>query len=85
MRIAAALGGNALLEHGEQPDADIQESHVQRAVAALAPLARAHDTLITHGNGPQVGMLALESARDPALSRPYHRPSLRSPHAWWVR
>jgi len=71
MRIVAALGGNALLERGEKPDADIQESHVRQAVAALAPLARAHELVVTHGNGPQVGMLALESARDPALSRPY--------------
>ena len=67
----AALGGNALLERGEKADSDIQESHVQLAVAALAPLARAHDMVITHGNGPQIGMLALESARDPALSHPY--------------
>ena len=71
MKVVAALGGNALLERGEKPDADIQESHVQQAVAALAPLARAHDLVLTHGNGPQVGMLALESARDPALTRPY--------------
>lgn len=71
MRIVAALGGNALLERGEPPDSDIQEAHVLKAAAALAPLARAHDLVITHGNGPQVGLLALESARDPALSRPY--------------
>ena len=71
MRVVAALGGNALLERGEKPDADIQESHIQQAVQALAPLARAHDLVVTHGNGPQVGMLALESARDPALTRPY--------------
>ncbi len=71
MRIVAALGGNALLERGEKPDADIQESHVQAAVEALAPLARAHELVVTHGNGPQVGMLALESARDPALSHPF--------------
>ena len=71
MRIVAALGGNALLERGEKPDADIQESHIEQAVQALAPLARAHDLVLTHGNGPQVGMLALESARDPALTRPY--------------
>lgn len=71
MRIVAALGGNALLERGEKPDSDIQQSHVQHAVAALAPLARAHDLIVTHGNGPQVGMLAMESARDPALSHPY--------------
>ena len=71
MRIVAALGGNALLERGEQPDSDIQQKHVRRAVAALAPLARDHDLIVTHGNGPQVGMLALESAQDPALSRPF--------------
>ncbi|HEV2370531.1 MAG TPA: carbamate kinase [Streptosporangiaceae bacterium] len=71
MRVVAALGGNALLERGEKPDADIQESHIQRAVAALASIARVHDLILTHGNGPQVGMLALESARDPALTRPY--------------
>ena len=71
MRVVAALGGNALLERGEKPDADTQEHHVQQAVEALAPLAMAHDLIVTHGNGPQVGMLALESARDPALTRPY--------------
>ncbi len=71
MRIVAALGGNALLERGEPPDSDIQEAHVVKAARALAPMARAHDLVITHGNGPQVGLLALESARDPALSRPY--------------
>jgi carbamate kinase len=71
LRIVAALGGNALLQRGERPDADVQERHISRAVAALAPLARAHQLVITHGNGPQVGMLALESERDPALSRPY--------------
>ena len=38
---------------------------------ALAPLAARHDLVITHGNGPQVGMLALESAHDPAIARPY--------------
>jgi carbamate kinase len=40
-------------------------------VTALAPLIREHEVIITHGNGPQVGVLALESARDPALSHPY--------------
>lgn len=71
VRIVAALGGNALLERGERPDSDVQEWHVRRAVDALAPLASAHDVVITHGNGPQVGMLALESERDTALSHPY--------------
>jgi len=71
MRIVAALGGNALLERGELPESEIQEGHVTAAVRALAPLAAAHELVITHGNGPQVGLLALESAQDPALSRPY--------------
>ena len=71
MRIVAALGGNALLERGEPPESAIQERHIVRAVRALAPLAADHDLVITHGNGPQVGMLALESAHDPAISRPY--------------
>jgi len=71
MRIVAALGGNALLERGEPPEAGIQEAHIIKAAQALAPLAAGHELVITHGNGPQVGMLALESARDPALARPY--------------
>jgi carbamate kinase len=71
MRLVVALGGNALLERGETPLAEIQEKHVQVAVDALVPLARDHDLVITHGNGPQVGLLALESATDPALPHPY--------------
>ena len=71
MRVVAALGGNALLERGEAPDATIQQHHILRAVEALAPLCRDHDVVITHGNGPQIGLLALESDADPALSRAY--------------
>jgi carbamate kinase len=71
MKIVAALGGNALLERGEVPDSDIQERHVARAARALAPLLDHHQLVVTHGNGPQVGVLALESASDPALSHPY--------------
>jgi carbamate kinase len=71
VRVVIALGGNALLQRGEAPDSDIQERHVVSAVTALAPLARRHQLVITHGNGPQVGVLALESAGDPALSHPY--------------
>lgn len=71
MKVVAALGGNALLQRGEPPESAIQEAHVVTAVEALAPLARDHELVITHGNGPQVGLLALESAHDPALSRPY--------------
>jgi carbamate kinase len=71
MRIVAALGGNALLRRGEKPDAYVQAANVQRAVAALAPLADEHELVLTHGNGPQVGVLALQSASDPQLSTPY--------------
>ena len=71
MRIVAAIGGNALLERGEKPDAGIQLHHVRQAALALAPLARHHELIICHGNGPQVGLLAMESANDSSLSRPY--------------
>ncbi len=71
MRVVVALGGNALLERGEPPDSEIQAHHVANAVRALTPIAREHDLVITHGNGPQIGLLALESARDRALSHPY--------------
>lgn len=71
MRIVVALGGNAMLERGERPDAEVQQGHVAAAVAALVPLARDHELVITHGNGPQVGVLAMESASDTALSVPY--------------
>jgi len=61
VRVVAALGGNALLRRGEPLEADIQRRNVKRAVEALAPLANEHELAITHGNGPQVGLLALES------------------------
>jgi carbamate kinase len=71
MRIVAALGGNALLERGQKPDASTQAANVARAVAALAPLAEDHELVLTHGNGPQVGVLALQRASDPNLTTPY--------------
>jgi carbamate kinase len=71
MRIVIAVGGNALLERGQKPDAAIQKANVARAVAALVPLAEEHEIVVTHGNGPQVGLLALQSAADPQLELPY--------------
>jgi carbamate kinase len=71
VRIVVALGGNALLARGEKPDASVQQANAARAVAALAPIADEHELIVTHGNGPQVGLLALESAADPALEVPY--------------
>ncbi|HYU67653.1 MAG TPA: carbamate kinase, partial [Jatrophihabitantaceae bacterium] len=71
MRVVIAIGGNALLERGQKPDAAVQRSNVVAAVRALAPLAEEHEVVLTHGNGPQVGLLALESAADPELELPY--------------
>ena len=61
MRIVAALGGNALLRRDEPAEADVQRRNIARAVAALVPLARDHELVVTHGNGPQVGLLALQA------------------------
>lgn len=71
MLIVAALGGNALLQRGEKLAAQIQQHHVVDAVAQLARLCVGNQLIVTHGNGPQVGLLALESANDPELDRPY--------------
>jgi carbamate kinase len=66
MRIVVALGGNALLRRGEPMTAETQRANVRRAVAALLPLFDAgHQLIITHGNGPQVGLLALQAAAGP--------------------
>ncbi|WP_067781185.1 carbamate kinase [Actinomyces vulturis] len=71
MRIVVALGGNALLQRGDKPDASTQIDNVKAAAVALAKLAQDNEVIITHGNGPQVGVLALESANDERLSMPY--------------
>jgi carbamate kinase len=62
MRIVVALGGNALLRRGQVMSEANQRENVRRAAAALAPLAGGHELVITHGNGPQVGLLALQGA-----------------------
>jgi len=61
MKIVIALGGNALLKRGEPLEADLQRANVARAAAAIAAIARKHSVVVTHGNGPQVGLLALQS------------------------
>jgi len=61
-RLVAALGGNALLQPGEPLEADVQRTNVERAAGSLGGLATDHDLIVTHGNGPQVGLLALEAA-----------------------
>lgn len=59
--LVIALGGNALLKRGESPSAEVQRNNVRKAVTALASLADGRDLVITHGNGPQVGLLAMQS------------------------
>jgi carbamate kinase len=62
MRIVIALGGNALLRRGEPMTADAQRANVRAAAPALAGIATRHQLVLSHGNGPQVGLLALQSA-----------------------
>jgi carbamate kinase len=62
VRIVVALGGNALLKRGEPMTAEAQRRNVKTAADALAPIAGEHQLLISHGNGPQVGLLALQGA-----------------------
>jgi carbamate kinase len=62
MRIVVALGGNALLKRGQPMTAEVQRANVRVAAEAIAPLAQSHQVVISHGNGPQVGLLALQGA-----------------------
>lgn len=63
MLVVVALGGNALLKRGEPMTADAQRANVKTAAEALAGIAAAgHRMIVTHGNGPQVGLLALQGA-----------------------
>ncbi|HEV8648286.1 MAG TPA: carbamate kinase [Actinomycetes bacterium] len=62
MRVVVALGGNALLKRGEPMTADVQRGNVKTAARALASVARNHQLVLSHGNGPQVGLLALQGA-----------------------
>jgi carbamate kinase len=62
MRVVVALGGNALLKRGEPMTAEVQRANVKVAAQALAPVAREHQLVLSHGNGPQVGLLALQGA-----------------------
>ena len=61
-RLVVALGGNALLQRGEPPTASVQRGHAHEAMAAIAQLAGSYELVLTHGNGPQVGLLALQAA-----------------------
>jgi carbamate kinase len=62
MRVVVALGGNALLKRGEPMTAEVQRGNVRAAAPALAAVATEHQLVLSHGNGPQVGLLALQGA-----------------------
>ena len=62
MRVVVALGGNALLKRGEPMTAENQRVNVRSAAPALAAVAKEHELVLSHGNGPQVGLLALQAA-----------------------
>ena len=62
MKLVVAIGGNALLRRGQVLSAANQLENIRRAAAPLARVALAHELVLTHGNGPQVGLLALQSA-----------------------
>ena len=70
MRVIVALGGNALLRRGQTVDVTTQRGNVAAAVTAIAQLAPTHQVVVSHGNGPQVGLLALQRETNPGLA-PY--------------
>ncbi len=70
MRIVVALGGNALLRRTDPMTADAQRANARVAAKSLAPLGLEHELVLAHGNGPQVGLLALQAAAYTAVA-PY--------------
>jgi len=62
MRVVVALGGNALLRRGQPMTVENQRENVRVACDHLAPIGEQHELIISHGNGPQIGLLALEEA-----------------------
>src|SRR5688572_2626017 len=70
MRIVVALGGTAFLGRGEPATLETQRYNVRRAASSLAKLAKEHTLIVTHGNGPQIGMLALLAADAHAVPYP---------------
>ena len=62
MRVVISLGGNALVGLGEPADIPTQRRNATATAAAIADVAREHDVVLTHGNGPQIGSLALQNA-----------------------
>ena len=61
MLVVIALGGNALIRRGQPPEVSIQRQNIKLAAKAIASIARDHRVVVTHGNGPQVGLLAIQA------------------------
>ena len=61
MRVVIALGGNAILQRGEPLECNVQRKNIRKAAESIAKIACDHQVILTHGNGPQVGLLALMS------------------------
>ena len=61
MLVVIALGGNALIRRGQPPEVSIQRQNIKLAAKAIAKVAREHKVIVTHGNGPQVGLLAMQA------------------------
>ena len=70
MRVVIALGGNALIQRGQAMSADVQRTNIRTAAQGLARVAKDHQLIVSHGNGPQVGLLALQAAAYPDVD-PY--------------
>lgn len=70
MRIVIALGGNALLQKDQPLEAELQRQNIAAAAMAIAEIAEGHELVITHGNGPQLGLLALQAESYRAV-KPY--------------
>jgi carbamate kinase len=62
MKLVIALGGNALLRRGEPMTAEVQRINIRNAARSLSPLVAEHQLVLSHGNGPQIGLLALQAA-----------------------
>jgi carbamate kinase len=71
VRLVIALGGNALLRNGERPEAETQTDRLTSIAPALASLADNNEVVLVHGNGPQVGLFALENITDTTITTPY--------------
>ena len=70
MLVVIALGGNALIKRGQPPEIEIQRQNITIAAKAIAEIAKKHQVIVTHGNGPQVGLLALQAEADKTV-KPY--------------